>query len=98
MPHPYSAFNSRTARIRRTAASPLLTTAIRFGNVTVDRSDTRSVYDRGSGPRTESAAALSTNTDAQAGREPHLFQRDAEVGPVIAAFLRWLEMTAFNEA
>ena len=44
MPHPYSAFNSRTARIRRTAASPLLTTAIRLGNLTVDGSDIRPVY------------------------------------------------------
>src|SRR6185312_8495486 len=38
IPHPYSAFSSRTARIRRTAASPLLTTAIRLGNVTVNSS------------------------------------------------------------
>src|ERR1700759_5432413 len=36
MPQPYSAFNSRTARIRRTAASPLLTTAMRLGYVTGD--------------------------------------------------------------
>src|ERR1700733_589335 len=33
MPQSYSAFSSRTARIRRTAASPLFTTAIRRGNV-----------------------------------------------------------------
>src|SRR3954464_6284318 len=38
MPQLYSAFSSRTARIRRTAASPLLTTAIRRGNVTVNSS------------------------------------------------------------
>ena len=38
MPQPYSAFSSRTARIRRTAASPRLTTAIRLGNVIVDSS------------------------------------------------------------
>ena len=36
MPQSYSAFSSRTARIRRTAASPLLTTAIRLGNVIVN--------------------------------------------------------------
>ena len=41
---PCSAFSSRTARIRRTAASPLLTTAIRLGNLTVEGSDTGSVY------------------------------------------------------
>jgi hypothetical protein len=28
----------------------------------------------------ESAGPLSTNIDVQAGREPHLFYRDAEVG------------------
>src|ERR1700754_649983 len=38
MPQSYSAFSSRTARIRRTAASPLLTTAIRLGNVIVNSS------------------------------------------------------------
>jgi hypothetical protein len=45
----------------------------------------------------QSAAAMSTNIDAQAGREPHLFYRDAEVDPLIAAFRRWLETTAINE-
>ena len=39
---------------------------------------------------------MSTNIDAQAGREPHLFYGDAEVGPVIAAFLRPLEFTAID--
>ena len=50
MPHPYSAFNSRTARIRRTAASPLLTTAIRLGNLTVGGSVVEPRLSRRQGP------------------------------------------------
>src|SRR6478735_10637095 len=87
MPHPYSAFSSRTARIRRTAASPLLTTAIRLGNVTVDRSDTRSVYgyDRGQGPnRWWRCRPILTPKQVVSP----VGYRDAEVDPLIAAFLR----------
>jgi hypothetical protein len=68
MPQLYSAFSSRTARIRRTAASPRLTTAIRRGNFT-PASNMRSVYVSrrsptiGSAPRsTRTAAACSTAT------------------------------------
>src|SRR6478672_9919770 len=99
MPHPYSAFSSRTARIRRTAASPLLTTAIRLGNVTVDRSDTRSVYDhdRGQGPnRWRRCRPILTPKQVAS---PVVY-RDAEVDPLIAAFssLGLLETAAINEA
>ena len=69
MPHPYSAFSSRTARIRRTAASPLLTTAIRLGNLTADGSDIRPVYVPRPEPKMQPATATPTGVDDRAGRQ-----------------------------
>src|ERR1700730_11279637 len=70
MPQPGSAFSSRTARIRGTAASPLLTTAMRLGHVTAGSASTiRLVYVPHRGPRMEPATVLPTGVDDRAGRQ-----------------------------
>ena len=66
--------------------------------MTVKGSDIRLSVGAPQGLKMESWTALSNNIDAHAGRGTHSFHRDAEAGPVIVAFLRSLEVTAFNEA